>query len=240
MKANVNMNYAVVLSGGVGTRLGANIPKQYIEINGRTIISYCLKTFQDHDKIDRIVIVAAKEWHEFILEEIKKYSISKFFCLADAGISRQHSILSGVLTIKEKAETIGERDAIVVHDAVRPNVSDEIINNALDFGEYDGTLPVINVHDTIYFSADGEKVDSVPNRDCLFSGQTPESFLLAKYVNFRKDISDDRIALIHAGTEFALMNGLTVRVYPGDTHNYKITTAHDLETFRIQTLNEKN
>ena len=90
----------------------------------------------------------------------------------------------------------------------------------------------------IYLSTDGKKVDSVPNRDCLFSGQTPESFLPAKYVNFRRDISDERIALIHAGTEFALMNGLTVRVYPGDTHNYKITTAHDLETFRIQTLNE--
>ena len=232
------MNYAIVLSGGVGTRLGANIPKQYIEVNGRTIISYCLKTFEKHPKIDKIVIVAAKEWQDFILEEIKKYNIGKFLCFADAGMSRQHSMLNGILAIKERVDTIEKDDAVVIHDAVRPNISDEIINNALDFGEYDGTLPVINVHDTIYLSTDGKKVDSVPNRDCLFSGQTPESFLLAKYVNFRRDISDERIALIHAGTEFALMNGLTVRVYPGDTHNYKITTAHDLETFRIQTLNE--
>jgi len=164
------MNYALVLSGGIGTRLGANIPKQYIEINGRTIISYCLKTFENHPKIDRIVIVAAKEWQEFILDEIKKYSISKFFCFADAGISRQHSILSGILTVKEKAEAIGESDAIVIHDAVRPNISDEIINNALDFGEYDGTLPVINVH-----SSSSEMICTCPKTAFISSALIPNT-----------------------------------------------------------------
>ena len=70
------MTYAIVLAGGTGTRLGGNVPKQYLEINGKPIIAFCLETFEKHEKIDKIVIVAADEWQAYIRDVLKKFCIS--------------------------------------------------------------------------------------------------------------------------------------------------------------------
>ena len=127
------MNYAIILSGGIGSRLGANLPKQYLDINGKTILSYCLETFECHQNIDKIVIVAAKEYHSLVLSEVDKYSIKKFLCITEAGESRQHSILSGLNAIKELAKDLTDKDIVLVHDGVRPNITKAVIDSCLDF-----------------------------------------------------------------------------------------------------------
>ena len=110
------MNIALILSGGTGTRLGSNIPKQYIEVNGRMIISYCLELFCEHSDIDKIQIVAEREWQEEILKEVEKYDTKHKFCGFSApGEMRQSSILYGLSDIRKYAN---DSDYILIHDAV--------------------------------------------------------------------------------------------------------------------------
>lgn len=182
------MNIAIILAGGTGTRLGGDVPKQYIEVSGKPIISYCLDKFERHNQIDNIVIVASEMWQSYIMSWVKKDNLKKFSGFAPAGSSRQHSIVNGLI----KAKSIGAAadDNIIIHDAARPNVSECIISQCMDrLLEYDGAMPVLPVKDTIYLSENGENITSLLNRDQLYAGQAPESFKYGKYLEIHNGMT---------------------------------------------------
>ena len=224
---------AIILSGGTGTRLGGMVPKQYLLVGGHPIIFYCLETFEAHDMIDAIIVIAAKEWQAFIIEGIQKYKISKFLCFGEAGESRQHSIWHGLQKVKQLGGR--ENDVVIIHDAARPNVSIKMISNCiLTLSEADGAMPVLPVKDTIYFSKDGNRIYELVDRDLLFAGQTPEGFLFGKYMDAHNGMTDAELAAIRGSSEIAFRHGMRVNMFPGDEDNYKITTLSDLEKFRKQ------
>ena len=110
------MNIAIILAGGVGSRMKAiDRPKQYIEVKGRPIINYCLKTFEHHKEIDEIYIVADESWQDYIKEWLEKDKITKFKGFAPAGKSRQHSIYNGLIACENSA---GEDDTLHIPDVV--------------------------------------------------------------------------------------------------------------------------
>ena len=224
------MNYTVVLSGGKGIRLGQERPKQYIEVNGKPIIGYCLDTFQKHDRIDGIVIVADNGWHEYIKNYISTNGIDKFVCFAPAGISRQHSILNGLKALKE--QKVQDDSIVIIHDAARPNVSKEIIDSCIDqLMNYDCAMPILPVKDTVYMSENGKEISSLLNRDTLFAGQAPESCRLGQYYSINAELTDVELQEVRGTSAIAYSKGLSVGLFPGSEKNYKITTASDLEKF---------
>lgn len=227
------MNTAIILAGGTGTRLGANIPKQYIEINHQPIIAYCLKTFEISEIIDAIVIVAAPAWQESIAKWISQYGITKFKGFANAGSSRQHSILNGL--VKAKELSFEEKDGVIIHDAARPNLTNEMIASCMEaLASYDGVMPVLPVKDTIYLSQDGTNITSLLNRDQLYAGQAPEAFNLIKYYHLHDGMTEEDLEMVRGSSEIAYRHGLSVKLIAGDEHNYKITTAADLEKFQTE------
>lgn len=226
------MNYAIVLAGGTGTRLGGNIPKQYLEINGKAVIVYSLETFENHSGIDKIVVVAATEWQAYILEKIKEYNITKFIGFADAGKSRQHSVLNAMEYLYSNITQITKEDIVLFHDSARPNMSARLIDECLDLQGYDGTMPVISVPDTIYYSENGAQVDNILNRDKLYAGQAPEAFPLEKYYRINKTLTDEELSLVRGSSQIAFLKGLKIRLFAGENENYKITTAMDFEKFK--------
>ena len=221
------MNTAIILAGGTGTRLGGNIPKQYLEVGNKPVITYCLEKFEANQLIDEIVIVAAKEWQEFIYQHIN--TISKFKSFAPAGTSRQHSIINGMKVASPQTEKV------IIHDAVRPNVSDDTISQCIvGLNEYDGVMPVLPVKDTIYYSETGEQISSLLNRDQLFAGQAPESFRFNKYLVIHDGMTEEQLSLVRGSSEIAFRNSLSIKLIKGDEHNYKITTMADLEKFKSE------
>lgn len=221
------MNTAIILAGGTGTRLGGDIPKQYLEVGSKPVITYCLEKFEENQLIDEIVVVAAKEWHQFIQQHI--HTITKFKCFAPAGSSRQHSIINGMKAANPKT------DRVIIHDAARPNVSDDTISQCIvGLDEYDGVMPVLPVKDTIYYSETGEQISSLLNRDQLFAGQAPESFLYNKYLSIHDGMTEEQLDLVRGSSEIAFRSGLKVKLIKGDEHNYKITTMADLEKFKSE------
>lgn len=224
------MNYAIILSGGIGTRMNSNgLPKQYMEVNKKPIIVYTLEKFESAECVDKIIIVADKIWHGCIKTWISDYKITKFksFCLP--GKSRQGSILSG---LEKCVESSSPDDGVIIHDAVRPLVSDKLISKCIaQLNLHEGCMPVIPVSDTIYFSKQGVKIDSLLERDKLFAGQAPEAFNLLKYYQINKELSADELDKIKGTTEIAYLKGLDIVMTDGEFLNFKITTPEDLKRF---------
>ena len=220
-------NYAIILSGGVGTRLGLDIPKQYYKVNNKFILEYVLDTMEHNAMLNGYVIVAAPEWQAEISAAIGKNS--KFLGFAEPGANRQLSIYNGLLQLTELAET---EDVVLIQDAVRPNTSEELLNRCfcMDASE-DGVMPVLPMKDTVYLSTDAKRVDALLNRQEIFAGQAPEAFRFGKYLQANEALLPEEILKINGSTEPAIKAGMQISMIEGDEHNYKITTMADLEQF---------
>lgn len=224
------MNIALILSGGTGTRLGEDIPKQYIEAGGRPIISYCLERLSAHSMIDGMQIVAAPAWQERIREWLVRDGMEeKFKGFSLPGENRQLSILHGLEDIREYA---GKEDAVLIHDAARPMLSEKMIADCLaGMRGSDGAVPVLPMKDTVYASRDGKRVSSLLDRSEIFAGQAPEAFVLGKYLEANRRLLPEKILHINGSTEPAVMAGMDIAMIPGDEDNFKITTRADLVRF---------
>lgn len=232
---------ALILSGGTGTRLGANIPKQYIEVNNQPIISYCFETLAVSRYIDAIWIVADERWQEYIEQKVKSYDIyDRFRGFSRPGANRQLSIFNGLSDIRNGLDKLGvtptERGSVLVHDAARPLLSEELIARCVEGAkEHDGAMPVLPMKDTVYLSNDGVSVSELLDRSRLFAGQAPELFDIEKYYAANVRLLPDKIMSINGSTEPAVMAGMDIAMVSGDENNFKITTMADLERFKQKT-----
>ncbi|MCR5653702.1 MAG: 2-C-methyl-D-erythritol 4-phosphate cytidylyltransferase [Ruminococcus sp.] len=223
------MNTAIILAGGVGSRMGVDRPKQYLVVKDKPIIVYCLEIFENHKSIDNIVIVVSDEWKDYVEENVNKYGIKKVCGYAPAGETRQHSIYNGLKATDRNAP---DTEVCIVHDAARPLVSDKIISDCITGAvEDDGAMPVITVKDTVYQSKDGKSIDKLLKRSELFAGQAPESFKFKEYFDIHNSVSDEEIASTAGSSEIAYRHGMNIRLVEGSERNFKITTIEDLETF---------
>ena len=220
------MNIALVLAGGTGTRLGADIPKQYIEVRGKMIIDYCLETMEHSNDIAEVWIVADEMWRE----HIKK--VDKFKGYACPGRNRQLSIYNGLKAIEESLTGEEKEVNVLIHDAARPFLTEKLISECVKAIEgHDGVLPVLPMKDTVYYSEDGKVISSLINRDKLYAGQAPELFRLQPYIQANQALLPDKIILVNGSTEPAIMAGMDIVMIPGDENNYKITTKTDMKRF---------
>lgn len=227
------MNIALILSGGTGTRLGADTPKQYLQVGKKMMIDYCLETLAEHDQIDAIQIVAEKCWQEVIWDELKKQKIptEKIRGFSLPGKNRQWSIYQGLEDIIHYAK---EEDVVLVHDAARPLLSKELVTRCLNaISGHEGVMPVLPVKDTMYLTtADGEKIDGLLNRQRIVAGQAPEVFLLGKYYAANQCLIPHELDEINGSTEPAVRAGMDMVIVLGEEQNFKVTTKSDLERFR--------
>lgn len=218
------MNVALILAGGTGSRLGADVPKQYLEVAGRPIIAYCLETMTEYDGIDAIQIVAEEMWRPLI----RKWAGEKLKGFSKPGRNRQMSILNGLEDIKAYAS---DEAVVLIHDAARPLVSPQTIAACIGgCAEHEGVMPALPMKDTVYYGVSG-RIDALLDRSRVIAGQAPEAFRLGRYYQANRALSEEQLLAINGSTEPAIMAGMDICYIAGDERNFKVTTKEDLERF---------
>jgi len=221
-------NIAIILSGGKGTRLGGDIPKQYIEVRGKSIISYALDAVMNNEYVEAVQIVADEKYRRLIEKDTHKYK--KFVAFSEPGVTRQMSVYNALKDISYYA---AEDAKVLIHDAARPCVTEKTINDCFAaLKNYDGAMPVLPMKDTVYESKNGKVITSLLVRENIFAGQAPETYDFHKYYEANKKLLPDRILEIRGSSEPAVMAGMKIALIDGDENNFKITTMSDLEKFR--------
>ena len=226
-------NVAIILSGGSGSRMECDIPKQYLKIHGKMIISYSLECFVCNKHIDGLIIAIDPKWKRILEDETNSFDIPIHFAIS--GESRQYTIFNA---LKVAEMFYAPSDIVIIHDAARPLLTDVLIDECINVCQkYDGAMPVLPMKDTIYESYDGLSISSVLNRDILFAGQAPEAFKLGKYINACKSMNREELLLVRGSAEIAYKAGMKVKLIKGDERNFKVTVPEDL--VRLKLLLEK-
>lgn len=224
------MNIAIILAGGTGTRIGGDIPKQYLEVGAKPIIRYCLDTCFDSEEIDTVHIVAEQHWRDFIEEHLPEKNRQKWKGFSEPGETRQLSIWNALSDIAGYADA---RDIVFIHDAARPLLSAGLLHRCLQSVKgHDGVLPVLPMKDTVYYSEDGRRVSDLLKRSSVYAGQAPEVFEYGKYYEANRALFPEKIKDINGSTEPAILAGLDIVMIDGEEKNFKITTQADLEKFQ--------
>ncbi|MBO5372841.1 MAG: 2-C-methyl-D-erythritol 4-phosphate cytidylyltransferase [Lachnospiraceae bacterium] len=226
------MNIAIIFAGGSGVRMGAGIPKQFLEINGKPILIHTLQLFQYHDKIDKIYLSVLEQYIPYVQELIDEYRLRKVVKVIPGGETAQDSIYNALKT----AEAENPEDSIVlIHDGVRPFVSYEVISDNIESVKQHGNgITCTACYETIMISKNGESVDTVPYRKETFAAQAPQSFYL-------KDIiaAHDVVRASETGYENMVdactiirSQGIKAHMVMGNRGNIKVTTPEDVYMFR--------
>ena len=218
--------YAVILAGGIGSRMNSAVPKQFLEIGVETILGRVLRRFEEHPQIDGIVLVMHGDYISEGRSIAEKLALKKLLKIVPGGSSRKQSSFNGVAALPDDEESF-----VLIHDAARPFVSERIISdccNALD--SYQAVSTVIKSTDTVYLVDEEGFIAEVPARDNVALVQTPQCFhysLIAEAhrlgaENPELNFTDDASMIVH----YELAEVFCVR---GEFENRKITNPADLD-----------
>ena len=221
------MIFAGIVAGGTGNRIGADIPKQFLDLDGKPIIIHTAQKFLSHPLVDKLIIGVHPDWTEH-MEELNRKYLNSAALITPGGAERNDTI---VRIIRCAFANGGEmEDILLTHDAVRPFVTERMITdsiNAMDTCEICTTA--VPATDTIVVSEDGESVSDFPLRKTMFCVQTPQTFKMQRFLEMLSLVPEEERALITDACKLFHMNGITVRLIKGDASNIKITYPSDLK-----------
>ncbi|MDD7796410.1 2-C-methyl-D-erythritol 4-phosphate cytidylyltransferase [Clostridium sp. 'White wine YQ'] len=218
----MNKVVAVIVAGGKGKRMSADISKQFIELKGRPILYYTLDKFLKNENIDKVVLVLPEDEIEYCKENIlDKYNLN-VWKLVPGGKERSDSVYNGLKSIE------GNTEVVLIHDGARPFVSNEIIENGIKYAKLYGAAACgVTPKDTIKVIGENGFSKETPNRNTLFAVQTPQSFKYNLILKAHESVRE-KGTVVTDDTMVAELYGEKVFLYHGDYNNIKITTPEDL------------
>ena len=220
------MNIAIIIAGGSGHRFGTNTPKQYVKANNEPVIWYTLRIFQRAKCIDRIVLVCAEEWEDYIKKLKYTHNLSKITDTVKSGDTRFNSIYNGIIFCCSQYD---KQDILLIHDAVRPCITEELLQDNITMAKVHGAaLATAPCFDTMFISSNGEFAEGIFPREKLFKGQTPVSIKAELAAECYKKAVDGHL-YTDSPAALLLQLGKNVALSKGSQQNIKITTKEDLE-----------
>lgn len=224
------MIYAAVLAGGSGTRIkSSNIPKQFIEINNKPIIAYTLQNMLKLGRFDFIYIAIHKDFEQYMADTIEKFIEQKEKVKIILGGKERMDTIDNVTSAIINDNGLNDDDVIVIHDAVRPFVTQKILNDSIDCAaKYKACVAGLPASDTMLHSIDGKVVADIPQRSEIFHGQAPDSFNLKHFIDMQNNLTDEQKKIIVGTSQICTFNNQPIYLVEGDAINFKITTDSDL------------
>lgn len=225
------MNHTIIVAGGKGLRMGGDIPKQFIPVNGMPVLMHTIRRLREYDPQMHIVLVLPKDHQDYWRQLCGEYCFTDKHDIADGGSTRFHSSQNGIMALAEAPDS----DIVAIHDGVRPLVSVETIGRCFTAAAESGAaIPVLPVIDTLRYvgHADENGVNTEQGHNVLRSDyrvvQTPQTFRLALLRRaftqpFSERFTDDASVVEALGEKVTMVDG--------NRENIKITTPYDLKVF---------
>ncbi len=224
------MNIGLIIAGGVGARMHQNIPKQFLTVDERPVIVYTLEAFQRHSDIDVIAVVCVEGWEHVLSAYANQFNITKLKHIIPGGKNGQDSIRNGVYELEKH---YSKDDVVLIHDAIRPMVSQEIISDCIVKTKQHGcAIAVIPCAEAMVVTADGESSNDSYPRDNLKRTQTPQGFTIEKICDLHRRALDAGITNSVASVTLMIEMGETVYFSAGSEKNIKLTTPEDIDIFK--------
>lgn len=227
------MNIALLIAGGSGNRMGQDIPKQFMHVDGSPIIVHTMLCFQCHPDVEAIAVVCLNGWETVLQSYANQFNVTKLKWIFAGGKSGMESIHNGIYGLKEAG--CKDEDLILIHDAVRPLLSQDIISaNIATCKAFGYAITGIQCREAILESHDGFTTKTSIPRDTLIRTQTPQTFRLGNIIKAHdkaklKGITDS-VASCTLVAE--LDEGIEMHIVPGSEKNIKVTTVEDLEILK--------
>lgn len=226
------MNTALILSAGTDSRFEMDVPKQFVNVNNRPMIVYTLERFQEHPDIDEIVVVCLDGWQEVVRVYGKQFHITKLKAILPGGKNAQQSTYYGLQYMHEQRH-MTQGDVVVIHDAIRPMVSKELISKSIQMCHKCGMgVAAIPVMDAIMHTENGEFGYKSINRDEIMKIQTPQAFDFAYiWTMHNRAIAEEKTGF---WDNTGMLTGLGEKIYfsEGSDLNMKVNTTEDVAMFK--------
>ena len=227
-------NIALLIAGGSGNRMGQDIPKQFLTVNERPVIVYTLEAFEKHPAIDSIAVVCIEGWEQVLKAYAKQFNISKLKYVVPGGKNGQASIRNGVFELEKHFDC---EDIVLIHDAIRPMVSSEIISDNIRVArEFGNAVTVIPCAEAMMQTDDGKISTGSYPRDRLKRTQTPQAFHLGDISELHRNALEAGITNSIASCTLMIEMGNQVFFSAGSEKNIKLTTVEDIDIFKALLL----
>lgn len=222
---------ALLTAAGSGTRMGQDIPKQFIHVEDKPIIIHTMEVFQQHPGIDAIIVATIPSWIDVVKVYAKQFNITKLRWVVAGGATGQESIFNGLKALESE---LSAEDVVMIHDGNRCMVSSEIISNSLaTFKKYGSAVAAIPCVEAVFRSSDdGESSTVSIPREQLFRTQTPHTYTLGKLLWAHEEAQKQGITETAASCTLMQQLGETVYFSKGSEENLKITTVEDMIIFK--------
>lgn len=236
------MNIAVIIAGGVGSRMGQDLPKQFINVYDKPVLIYTLESFQKHPQVDAIELVCIDSWHEIVWAYAKQFNITKLKWIVSGGKTGQESIRNGVYGLEGKANP---DDNIIIHDGIRPLVEPSVLSDVISkCSQYGNAVTSMPYNEQIFVINEDDETTTnkyIP-RETLRRVSTPQAYrfdlLDEKYHEaYEKEIG---IYGSHYTNTMMVELGVTLHFAAGSDKNIKLTTKDDLEMFKAYLKADKD
>jgi 2-C-methyl-D-erythritol 4-phosphate cytidylyltransferase len=222
-------NVALIIAGGSGKRMGQDVPKQFLNVEDKPIIVYTMEAFERHPLIDEIVVVCIPGWERVLEAYARQFGISKLAGVVGGGSNGQGSIRNGIRFLERSHEP---GDIVLVHDAIRPMVSAEIISDCVRIAESEGSaVSVIPSAEALLSSPDAHRSMSLIDRSTTWRTQTPQGFPLGTLLRMHEEAGNRGIMDSVASCTLAVELGMEVHFCLGSEKNIKLTTVEDIDIF---------
>lgn len=221
---------AIIIAGGKGERMGQDIPKQFLNVGEKPVIIYTLEAFQSHPHIDGIIVVCVDGWHEILKSYANQFNITKLVSIVSGGNCGQKSIKNG---LDEAKRIYSENDIVLIHDAIRPMISEEIISDNIVKCEQFGNATTVVPCTTVVLRKNNDKYsEEVVDRETLLLTQTPQAFILKDILAAHQEAKEKGITSSVASCSLYIELGKKVYYSTGSETNIKLTTPGDIQIFK--------
>ena len=226
------MNLAIVIAGGSGTRMGLDIPKQFVNIYDKPVIIYTLEGFERHPMIDEIEVVCIDGWHDVLKAYARQFCITKLKRVVSGGKTGQESIRNGVFALEGY---LSDDDTVIIHDGIRPLVDKEVLTDVIvTCRKYGNAVTSMPYNEQIFVVDDELSTVKYIPRETIRRVATPQAYKFGKLDKAYHEAFEKKIGIYGSSYTNTMMADLGERLYfaAGSDKNIKLTTRDDLELFK--------